>query len=547
MLKRLAACTLLCAALLAGCAPKVQSPVTEPVSQDAAAPPSKAPAAPAPGSEPLQVRPNLTLKTRRAARLYTGRGPWYLLVAEAAAGQPLEFVESREGWFRVRTAEGENGWVAAADVEIGDGRGAGASYRTQPGAWELTLPTGLTVKVTRVTAGVMKLTVIGLPGPVEVIRFADGHTGFFAALGAGAEGALPVGDGGIGQVSVSERGLLVQVEEPPVDRILLNEGGTLEMEFRPGLHQVERTESGWRVVYQGFTQPVLRREAGGLVLDLPGAAVMSDFVNLHPDEVRLEEVRAESAPAQQPMSSLTATVPTRMPAGGLRLRLPDRGGLYALRRNGRGEVELRFLPPGLKGKTVVIDPGHGGEETGAVGPAGHLEKDVNLAVSLRLQRLLEDAGARVLMTRTEDKRVLTPEQAAGLGTLSERTQADLAVRSAMANEAGADLFLSVHNNGGPAGDGGTETFWAVNNLNAELSRRFAGLVQEETLQALGFYNRGVKQRPFNVIRNAHAPAALAELGFMTAWDEEAVLVSPSGQQAAAEALFRAISRYFEQS
>lgn len=102
----------------------------------------------------------------------------------------------------------------------------------------------------------------------------------------------------------------------------------------------------------------------------------------------------------------------------------------------------------------------------------------------------------------------------------------------------------MHANGGPDGDGGTEVHWAVSNLNALLSRRLAGLAQEELTAALGLADRGFKQRPFNVVRMGDAPAMLVEMGFMTEPSEERLLTSAAGQQAAAEAIARAISRYF---
>ena len=148
------------------------------------------------------------------------------------------------------------------------------------------------------------------------------------------------------------------------------------------------------------------------------------------------------------------------------------------------------------------------------------------------------------MTRTTDARVLPPARAAALSTASERTRLDLEQRVDMANAAGADLYLSIHANGGGSLEEGTETFWAQPNLNVEQSRRLAGLVQDEVLAALGLVDRGVKQRPFHVVRFTYAPAALVELGFMTNPAEEALLASAGGQAAAARALLRAVERFF---
>lgn len=159
--------------------------------------------------------------------------------------------------------------------------------------------------------------------------------------------------------------------------------------------------------------------------------------------------------------------------------------------------------------------------------------------------MLEAAGARVIMTRTDDARVLDPELAAALSTYAERDRADLHTRTEISNAHGADLFLSIHGNAGSSGERGVETFWATRNLNASRSVDLAQLVQEELLQALGFPNRGVKQRGFYVIWHTAAPAVLAELGFLTHAAEAQHLISEQGQQAAAAALFRAIEQFFQ--
>ncbi|HYG60135.1 MAG TPA: N-acetylmuramoyl-L-alanine amidase, partial [Symbiobacteriaceae bacterium] len=345
-------------------------------------------------------------------------------------------------------------------------------------------------------------------------------------------------EGGVTRVSISDKGVLVELEGSPVYAAAEAAPNRMVLVFRPGLQAVETTPAGWKLSYSGDLRPVLRQEGAQVIIDLPGAVTGKQGLPV-------ETVGPEAGPAAQPANSPTAQVPTRMPAGGLRLKLPAMDGQpFALYRTAPGTLELRFLSPGLAGKAIVIDPGHGDEETGAVGPGGSAEKDVNLAVALKLRPLLEQAGAKVIMTRAEDRRVASDEALAAATSEAERTQIDLAARSALADQAGADLFLSIHSNGGEEGEGGTETYWATSNLNASLSRTLALLAQEELVEALGLYDRGAKQRAFNVIRMSDAPATLVELGFMTEPDEESLLLSAWGQEAAARALFRALERYF---
>lgn len=201
-------------------------------------------------------------------------------------------------------------------------------------------------------------------------------------------------------------------------------------------------------------------------------------------------------------------------------------------------------------KTIVIDAGHGGYDTGAIGPAGIEEKDVNLSVALMLADILRHRlGCTVLLTRTED--VFVP--------LEERTE--------FANKNRADLFISVHSNAAlNRGVNGVETYFlsfdatdddamrlaAVENglagvdgrqtpeENGDISTilsdltmtaahhdsaRLAESVQSSMLKAAGNENRGVKQAPFIVLSGAGMPAILVEVGFITNPAEEKRLSS----------------------
>jgi len=315
--------------------------------------------------------------------------------------------------------------------------------------------------------------------------------------------------------------------------------------FGTGLAALIPISNGYRLTIRGSIRPFAREENGSLIVDLPGSH-MSERLALPPG-VTAERVEPEVV--IDPLAGtngLQATIPARMPTGGVRLTLPAPKNAFAFYRVDNETLELRFLSPGLTGKRIVIDPGHGADEPGASGPGGYPEKAVNLAVALLLQPLLEASGAEVLMTRTADTRAIGSDTSNFTSPFPGNSvlRADLAARSNLSNRSGADLFLSIHANGGPLGMGGIETFWTVRNLNANRSLHLARLVQQEMVRAYGFPDRGVKQRAFNVVRNAEAPAVLAELGFMTLPHEAAVLMSASGQAQIAKALHRALERYF---
>lgn len=222
------------------------------------------------------------------------------------------------------------------------------------------------------------------------------------------------------------------------------------------------------------------------------------------------------------------------------------------------------LPPPPGGfRTVVIDPGHGGEANGTEGPGGTLEKTVTLQVSRRLKALLEGRlGLRVILTR-EDDRTLDQDQ-----------------RAAIANNNRADLFVSVHANAAvrptvkgaevyylsvdraslesrraiqqpdalPQLGGGTRAIelilWETAQLrHLEQSATFAALVESALRGKVEMSPRPVQQAPFRVLVGANMPAVLVEIGYLSNPDEEKALTSAAHQDKVALAVFEAIAAF----
>jgi N-acetylmuramoyl-L-alanine amidase len=220
---------------------------------------------------------------------------------------------------------------------------------------------------------------------------------------------------------------------------------------------------------------------------------------------------------------------------------------------------------GLKIGKIVIDPGHGGHDTGTIGPNGLEEKDLVLEVGRRLGKLLETRlGAEVVYTRKDD------------------TFIPLETRTAIANQQRADLFISVHANSSHDSDArGVETYYlnftsspealevaarenAVSEKSIyelqdlvkkialkekiEESREFAGDVQESLHSGLaakspGIRNRGVKKAPFIVLIGANMPSILAEISFVSNPGDEHRLETAEYRQRIAESLYRGIAKY----
>lgn len=196
-------------------------------------------------------------------------------------------------------------------------------------------------------------------------------------------------------------------------------------------------------------------------------------------------------------------------------------------------IEAREYQP-LKGRKIMVDPGHGGGDSGAVGPAGSKESLINLNVGLKLRDKLQALGAEVRMTRDTDRKVSHPD-----ASQSEELQA----RVAMANSWPAEVYVSVHaNSNANSSAHGTETYHA--RVASAKSKELAAKVHAEMVGATGFRDRKVKEADFYVLKNTSMPAILVETGFVSNPVEEAHLVNPEMQDKMAQAISNGVEQTF---
>jgi N-acetylmuramoyl-L-alanine amidase len=189
-----------------------------------------------------------------------------------------------------------------------------------------------------------------------------------------------------------------------------------------------------------------------------------------------------------------------------------------------------FQKNSLKGRVIVVDPGHGGSDAGAIGPSNLLEKNVTLAIARDLQQLLSDGGATVIMTRTSDKDV-----ANGDASDIEELQA----RADVANQANADLFISIHADSFAEYETGTTTYFCAGS-NDDLAR----FVQDSMVSQLKLYDRGSQSSDFYVLKNTNMPAILTEAAFISNPKEEKLLANRNFNQKVAIGIYNGIKRYF---
>lgn len=191
----------------------------------------------------------------------------------------------------------------------------------------------------------------------------------------------------------------------------------------------------------------------------------------------------------------------------------------------------------LGDRVVVIDAGHGGVDPGAVGINKVLEKDVTLGVSKRLQSLLQQGGAKVIMVRDTDRDLGTSEG------LLRRKREDLAQRIQLAMDSQAEVYLSIHANSFPdAKLFGAQTFYHSDSPEGKL-------LAQSIQQALNNMTKGKRIAKGNqdiyVLKKANQAAVTVELGFLSNPQEEQMLTAPDYQQKLAIAIYQGLANYFE--
>jgi len=339
-----------------------------------------------------------------------------------------------------------------------------------------------------------------------------------------------------------------------------------------------------------------------LVLDVNGAKDYSAYQLANPDRLVIDVMAAPANtaknepgmnPGAQPVASAPAANAKTTPAATVAVKTEPEAGKAsdASAKNSPGKSKAKptpvaaLEPPsparpthdgtipltralGLKISRIVIDAGHGGKDTGTIGPHGLMEKDLCLDVALRLGKEIEEKlpGAQVIYTRKDDTFI----------PLEERT--------AIANQAKADLFISIHANSShdPAARG-VETYYLsfasseeatevaarenalsqeslhdlqtliqkiARNDKIEESKELAGDVQDSLthrlqLVSLSERNRGVKKAPFVVLIGANMPSVLAEISFLSNPTDERLLKKPEQRERIAEGLYRGIAAYLD--
>jgi N-acetylmuramoyl-L-alanine amidase len=195
------------------------------------------------------------------------------------------------------------------------------------------------------------------------------------------------------------------------------------------------------------------------------------------------------------------------------------------------DAKATTVNPSLKGQVVFLDPGHGGTDDGAVYPYSESsevkEKDLNLAIAIRLAELLQQSGMQVVMTRQDDSTV----------QLDERVE--------MVNGSQAALLVSIHQDSHPdASNNGTNTIYYSSDKMSEnevASEKAAQVIQANLMKHLDTQDRGTSQAKFRMLSDTQVPSIITNIGYLSNESDRELLLNPDFQQKAALALHDGIT------
>lgn len=208
-------------------------------------------------------------------------------------------------------------------------------------------------------------------------------------------------------------------------------------------------------------------------------------------------------------------------------------------RNIGEAVQVTSLP--VSGKVIVLDAGHGTPDEGAQSSKGTTEAESNLAITLKVQKLLEQSGAHVVLTRSDEKSIYDLDSK----TLKQKKISDIHNRVKIGNSASADIFVSIHLNKIPQQEyTGWQCFY---NSKNEHSKKLAEMIQENLNQAIQKENERIAMKldKVYIMKHVEIPISIVECGFLSNPQEEQELLQDSYQERLAWGIYNGIISYFE--
>lgn len=202
-------------------------------------------------------------------------------------------------------------------------------------------------------------------------------------------------------------------------------------------------------------------------------------------------------------------------------------------------IQVNALP--ITNKIIIIDAGHGLPDEGAVGFNGTTEQAINLAIGLKLQKLIEQSGGNVILTRSDENSIYSLDSK----SIREKKISDTKNRVEIGNNSNADIFVSIHLNKYPQSEiyRGWQTFYQA---NSDESLQLATLIQENMNKNIDYENnrQPMKITDVYIMEHVKIPTVIVECGFLSNPDESSLLQDESYQSKIAWGIFIGIQDYF---
>lgn len=459
--------------------------------------------------------PKLVVVKESEINVRSAPGSGTAVVGRVKQGDRLPVIDVSGDWYKVRLPGSGSGWVASKLVEAASEdmeRPSPAAAVARADNVNLRGGPGITHEIlTRVNRG-EKMQILEETGDWYKVQLSRGSIGWIARslVDVDKAGAAEPRELVIGHETPDEEQDEDRTSGPHLEKLALKEvdGRTL----------VTLTATA-AMEHNIFTLTAPNR----LVVDIKGVKPGQIPEEIDVDSKLVSRIRSGWLSKEPDVARLVFDVKDAVL---FNTNQSDSGKQLAL------DIYLPELNECLAGKVVAIDPGHGGHDPGAKGPSGLVEKDVNLEVALLAAHLLEQKGARVVLTRSSDKFV----------GLEERT--------GIAQRAGADIFVSIHMNANHSSyKQGTSTYYRRDNVTGfgvsqSDNRLLASRLQSSLVSALGRRDLGVQQANFVVLRTAVIPAVLLEVCFISNPAEEKLLRDEGFKAKIAEAIVKGIGNYF---
>ena len=451
---------------------------------------------------------NTVTVTATDVNFRSGPGTNYPVLTMVNRGDVLRVIQSQDRWIQAVSPKGVVGWVASWLT---------SGIKDSSPSFSVSIDASQRSRILTVT------------GPFQSTRIIEDEAGGSLKVSTSTffntEGRLDINCFEFESVKVATSDVTVRFKEKPSYVVREQAPGRVVLEFSPTVTSIVGQSREDRDVLTintlGYAWPDVKRNGSSISFFLPGASYEGQLPTFQGKLIKSVSVKSQD-------DGLTLSLDTLVDTP------------YLLKKNANS-LEAYFPLPGLAGKVIVIDPGHGGNDPGAIGPTGLQEKVANWEIAIRVRELLRNAGATVYLTRNGLDEDATPPP--DWNPAPDEYAGDLAKRAAWS--AKADAFISIHNDyHSDRSISGTASYICERTLNASESYRLASLIQKELSASLGTLDRGVRDSNFFVARESTCPSVLVEVMYLSTPREEGMLKNPAMLDKAAYGIYRAILTYF---